>query len=344
MVRCCLIALTLALLMLAGLSPATAQADRRCFPETSQCISGRIRAFWEENGGLPVFGYPTGPQGELQIEGKPFQAQLFERNRLELHPENQRPYDVLLGRLGADRLAQQGRDPFTFPKSGQQPGCRYFPETQHNVCGDILIAWHASGLEFDGQRGKSEAENLALFGLPLSDLQTENIQGKDYQVQWFERARFELHPENAPPYNVLLGLLGNEIRDNGGVVPPPAPAPNPPPPSGPAPSGTCSQNAPAIAEGPQAWMTVTTPARRSDTTLCVRLTVGGQPVAGAEVIATAHYKSTNAPLGPATTGGDGVASITFSVGGATPGFEVSVDAVITSGGKTYRASTSFTPK
>ena len=31
-------------------------------------------------------------------------------------------------------------------------------------------------------------------------------------VQWFERARFELHPENAPPYNLLLGLLGNEIR------------------------------------------------------------------------------------------------------------------------------------
>ena len=87
--------------------------------------------------------------------------QWFERNRLELHPENARPYDVLLGRLGADRLAQQGRDPFTFAKSSTQAGCRYFPETQHNVCGDVLSAWHASGLEFDGKKGKSEAENLA---------------------------------------------------------------------------------------------------------------------------------------------------------------------------------------
>jgi hypothetical protein len=208
---------------------AAAQGDQRCFPETGQCISGRIRAFWEQNGGLQVFGFPTGAQGEIQIEGKPFQAQLFERNRLELHPENQRPYDVLLGRLGADRLAQQGRDPFIFPKTGAQPSCRFFPETQHNVCGDVLAAWHASGLEFDGKRGKSEAENLALFGLPLSDLQTESIQGKDYQVQWFERARFELHPENAPPYNVLLGLLGNEIRDNGGAAPPPAPPAAPKP-------------------------------------------------------------------------------------------------------------------
>jgi hypothetical protein len=35
-------------------------------------------------------------------------------------------------------------------------------------------------------------------------------------VQWFERARFELHPENQPPYNVLFGLLGNEVLAQGG--------------------------------------------------------------------------------------------------------------------------------
>ncbi len=235
MKRCVIWLIVLALSLVVAL-PAFAQTDQRCFPETGQCIVGRIREFWEQNGGLPVFGFPTGPQQAIQIEGKPFQAQLFERNRLELHPENSRPYDVLLGRLGADRPAQQGRDPFTFPKSGQQSGCRYFPETQHNVCGDILNAWHANGLEFDGKRGKSEAENLALFGLPLSDPQTETLSdGKPYTVQWFERARFELHPENQPPYNILLGLLGNEIRDAGGppqTIVPPAPTPKPlPPPS-----------------------------------------------------------------------------------------------------------------
>jgi hypothetical protein len=53
---------------------------------------------------------------------------------------------------------------------------------------------------------------------------TEQLEGKDYQVQWFERARFELHPENQPPYNVLLGLLGNEIRANMAQAPAPAPA------------------------------------------------------------------------------------------------------------------------
>src|SRR5262245_54774963 len=122
-------------------SPASAQTDQRCFPETNQCISGRIRQFWEQNGGLQVFGFPIGPQQEEQIEGKPLQVQRFERNRLELHPENARPYDVLLGRLGADRLAQLGKDWQTYPKGGNQPGCRYFPETDQSVCGTILRAW-----------------------------------------------------------------------------------------------------------------------------------------------------------------------------------------------------------
>jgi 5-hydroxyisourate hydrolase-like protein (transthyretin family) len=56
-------------------------------------------------------------------------------------------------------------------------------------------------------------------------------------VQWFERGRFELHPENAPPYDVLLGLLGSEVRNNGGApaqpgqpTPTPTPAPAPPAP------------------------------------------------------------------------------------------------------------------
>ena len=221
--------IVLMVLLLASIAPARAQAER-CFTETGFCISGRIREFWEQNGGLSVFGYPIAPQQEEQIEGKPFLVQWFERNRLELHPENMRPYDVLLGRLGADRLAQQGRDSFTFPKSEQQAGCRFFPETGHNVCGGVLSAWRASGLELDGRRGKTEAENLALFGLPLSDLQTETLaDGKEYQVQWFERGRFELHPENRPPYQVLLGLLGKEVRGDSAAPQRPAPPPTEPP-------------------------------------------------------------------------------------------------------------------
>lgn len=202
-----------ALVALGGTTGAQAQSSQRCFAETNLCIEGRIREFWEQNGGLAVFGLPVTPLQVETIEGRSLQVQWFERNRLELHPENSRPYDVLLGRLGADRLAQQGRDWFGFPKGSQQNGCRFFADTGHSVCGAILQTWRANGLEIDGRSGKTEAESLALFGMPLSEPQVETLSdGKQYTVQWFERARFELHPENAAPYDVLLGLLGNEIR------------------------------------------------------------------------------------------------------------------------------------
>jgi hypothetical protein len=160
-----------------------------------------------------VFGYPIGAQGTELIEGRAITAQWFERNRIELHPEQAEPYDVLIGRVGADRLAQAGRDWRAMPTGAPGAGCRFFAETGHSACGAFLSHWRASGLELDGQPGRSEAENLALFGLPLSEPQPEQLSdGKVYTVQWFERARFELHPENQPPYNVLLGLLGNELR------------------------------------------------------------------------------------------------------------------------------------
>jgi Tol biopolymer transport system component len=202
-----------------------AQANERCFPETGYCVSGRLLEFWNTNGGLPVFGYPTSPQQQEVIEGQTLQVQWFERNRLELHPENQRPYDVLLGRLGADRLEQMGRNWHNNQRSPAQAGCRYFDETGFNVCGEILAAWRANGLELDGRPGKTEAENLALFGLPLGDAAVETIEGQPFLVQWFERARFELHPENAPPHNVLLGLLANEVQSNTDGTPPGDPPP-----------------------------------------------------------------------------------------------------------------------
>jgi hypothetical protein len=205
-----LVGVLIGFLLLAVLPAAnvSAQSGDRCFAETGFCMSGRIREYWEQNGGLSVFGLPIGPQQAETIEGKSFQVQRFERNRLELHPENARPFDVLLGRLGVDRLSQLGRDWQTFPKVGSAPAnCLFFAETGHSVCEPFLSAFRANGLEIDGRSGKTVSENVSLFGLPISEPQVETLSdGKNYTVQWFERARFESHPENTPPYNVLLGL------------------------------------------------------------------------------------------------------------------------------------------
>ena len=90
-------------------APARAQQARLCFAEVPDCIEGRFAEYWQQNGGLPVFGFPIGPARAESVGGGQFLVQPFERNRFELHPENARPYDVLLGRLGVDRLAQLGR-------------------------------------------------------------------------------------------------------------------------------------------------------------------------------------------------------------------------------------------
>jgi subtilisin family serine protease len=192
----------------AGQGSAGSQAPAVAFPETGQSLQGRFLDYWRNNGGLAVFGYPiTGQTGTAL-------AQVFERARFEYHPENHAPYDVLLGRLGVEVLQAQGRDWQAFPVVASAPaGCSYFAETGHSLCGSFKAYWERHGLEFDGRRGSSFAESLALFGLPISEPHEETIEGgRTVVVQWFERARFEYHPENQAPYDVLLGRLGSALN------------------------------------------------------------------------------------------------------------------------------------
>ncbi len=179
------------------------------FPQTGFTVGSALLSFWQSNGGLPIFGYPLG--SERQQNGQVFQW--FERNRLELHPEKAYPYNVELGLLGSEALANRGVDWSTLPKvNAAPPGCRYFVETGHSLCADFLGYWQAAGLDFDGQAAVSFAESLALFGLPISEPRLEtNSSGDTVMTQWFERARFEFHPDNPAQYKVLLGRLGGEM-------------------------------------------------------------------------------------------------------------------------------------
>jgi hypothetical protein len=199
-------------------TPASAAEKPRCFkkenPAFLHCISGQFKTFWERNGGLAVFGYPLstvttekGPAGDLQV-------QWFERARMELHPESRPPYDVQLTLLGEALLGAQGRDWRAAGQGQSQPGCLFFAQTSHAVCGPFLSYYRSHGLQFDSHPAVRADESLALFGLPLTEPAMERASdGKEYLTQWFERARFELHPENPPASRVLLGLLGDEAND-----------------------------------------------------------------------------------------------------------------------------------
>jgi hypothetical protein len=189
-------------------------ADVLYFGDVGHSLGQPFRSFWERNGGLPVFGYPlTEAFSEVNTDtGSAYMVQYFERQRYEAHPENQgTPYEVLLGRLGDEVLRRQGRDWQSFPQAAPTTP-HYFPQTGHAIDPVFWDYWNTHGLEL-GDAGVSSRESLALFGYPLSEAEVEtNSSGDTVLTQWFERARFEYHPNNPDPYKILLGHLAVELR------------------------------------------------------------------------------------------------------------------------------------
>jgi hypothetical protein len=84
-----------------------------------------------------------------------------------------------------------------FPAAPPPQAACTFPETGQTVGGRFLAYWNTHG-------------GLAQQGYPISGEMREisETDGKPYTVQYFERAVFELHPENTSPNDVLLSLLG----------------------------------------------------------------------------------------------------------------------------------------
>jgi hypothetical protein len=180
------------------------------FPPTRQNISPLFKAYWEQKGGLEQFGYPRTPAFREfnPADGQVYLVQYFERNRFEFHPENRgTQYEVLLGLLGNQLIEKRRAEPpFVRTANANFPGGLYFPETGHNLRGKFKEYWERNG-------------GLAVYGYPTSEefMELNPDDGKTYLVQYFERNRFELHPENAgTKYEVLLGLLGNSVlREKG---------------------------------------------------------------------------------------------------------------------------------
>ncbi|HEX5502676.1 MAG TPA: hypothetical protein VFW96_08640 [Thermomicrobiales bacterium] len=192
------LALLLALPVGVGGAPPVAAAGQ-CFAQTGYCVAGRFLDYWTAHGGLAINGYPLSDEFTETLEdGKPYTVQYFERVRMEYHPENADPqYQVLLGQFGRRILAGVSGAPTA--AATPQAGSTFFPVTGHNVDARFMAYWNAHG-------------GLAQFGYPLSEAFTQTLEdGKTYMVQYFERARFERHPANQPPYDVELGQFGRRI-------------------------------------------------------------------------------------------------------------------------------------
>jgi hypothetical protein len=170
------------------------------FGETGQAIAPQFADYWRERGGLARFGYPI--SRPIPIRG--ILSQFFERAVFEWHPENDGfQHDVLLRLLGNEytkgRRFEQA-DPLALP-----PDRIYVPETGYSLGGPFLKFWLETG-------------GLAVYGHPISEeiLEVSPDDGQVYTVQYFERNRFEYHPEHAgTPHEVQLGLLGANLMGQG---------------------------------------------------------------------------------------------------------------------------------
>jgi hypothetical protein len=180
-------------------SYVSSQSDCLFFPETRHNVCDRFLDYWQRNGGLTQQGYPVTEviRERSETDGRTYEMQYFERAVFELHPENQPPFDVLLSLVGAFEYKRRyGNDgaPNQHPNAENR---QLFTETGKTLGGRFRAYWEQNGA-------------LAQQGLPISDEFEERneLNGQTYTVQYFERAVFELHPENQPPFDVLLSQLG----------------------------------------------------------------------------------------------------------------------------------------
>lgn len=89
-----------------------------------------------------------------------------------------------------------------------QPNKRLFPETGQEIHDGFKDAWEE--LERVSLDGTNAA--LMLVGYPITPELRETLSdGKEYTVQYFQRARAEWHPE-VTPGKVMWGLVGAELQ------------------------------------------------------------------------------------------------------------------------------------
>jgi hypothetical protein len=189
--------------------PARAATEVLYVTATGHYVRGVFRDFWDKNGGLANFGYPL---TEEYVDPRTSRVyQYFERARFERAAPA--AITVELGLLGREVAGTR-----TFATSSPIQNTsqrRYFPETRHIVQYGFKEIWETRG-------------GLRIFGYPISDEIDEQLaDGKTYTVQYFERARFEFHPDLPAGQRVLLSLLGRQLAPRELTTPL---APNSPPP------------------------------------------------------------------------------------------------------------------
>lgn len=156
--------------------------------------------FWREHHGEQLFGEPV----TVPFRENGLMVQYFERGRLEKHTELAGE-PVLPGRVGVDYAAALWLTFDPPPEPLQQKkrlvrleeGERPFEATGYTVAEPFRAFWDTYG-------------GIETFGYPISEIVWDYVGDQLVQMQYFERARLELH-ENGATSEVRISSLGRDL-------------------------------------------------------------------------------------------------------------------------------------
>lgn len=168
---------------------AETHGGSKYFHETGHWVSGDFLIKYQS---IPdpqeIYGYPI--TDIITDKDSGLQVQYFEKARFELHPtEDNSILRVSLTPLGS-LLYEKGQ---TLPVSYSTLGCRFFSNIDKGyfICYDFLAYFEKNG-------------GVAQFGYPISNFEIRD----GWIVQYFQRARFEWHPEFPTGEWVKVSNLG----------------------------------------------------------------------------------------------------------------------------------------
>lgn len=279
------------------------------FPETRHIVAGEFLNFFNQNGGLKVFGYPI----TVAFDWQGRRVQYFQKVRMELHLENPYPYRVQLGLLG-DELGY--RRPGVNPVPNDQ-NHRYYPQTNHILAYAFLNFYDANG-------------GVDVFGYPITEFMLEN--GRI--VQYFQRAKMEWHPELSGDQRVQLGDLGllhfqaagfdSRLRD-------------------PEPPIASSTIVPVALKATASVKQPITGRTGSQTVYVFAADQTNQPLANANVMFVVRSLEGARAFAMLPTDARGVTVAAFDIGNLSPGQTVVIEVRITYGTLSVTTQTSFMP-
>jgi spore germination protein len=187
----------------AAIAPNTgySKADYRTYGEVATFASlPDAKSGYDTTAQAPWLRYTIGEQ----------QHEVWYENRRSFDAKLTLPQNYGMAGFGIWRIGQEDPDVWeSIANTGPPWACRpvtaftstkskvYFPQTRHSLQGTFLKYWQSHG-------------GLPIYGYPITEefLEISPTNNKSYKVQYFERNRFEYHPENKPPNDVQLGLLG----------------------------------------------------------------------------------------------------------------------------------------